>query len=424
MIRGAINAVVAGTALCMAGPGQAQEAVFANGVDITDGTASSSDLFVDGDASVDGRACIGRACVDDMILNNAGTPIVFVWDTAPVLGLRAGTSGNNGFDLETVDLFGTGELEFYISDADAATTPFAIGDNAPSSALFIEGITGDIGLGTVMPETSLHLAPGGVPIIRFDQSTQVWDLYGNTGQFGLSDETGGGVTPFAVEIGAPQDAFFIETVTGDIGFGTSGPSAALHIRRSDGSAKLRIEEMDPVRRNNRIQLEMVNNGAAQFALIDTDTDTDWRFQNFEDQFRVNKAGTGVTEMTLDAAGNMTILGALTQNSDKNAKMDIVAVDPALILEKVAALPVAEWSYSDTAGVRHIGPMAQDFRALFGTGASDTGISTLDTSGVALAAIQALTLKNGALEETVAVQNRVIAGLEARLAALETVLAER
>ena len=42
-------------------------------------------------------------------------------------------------------------------------------------------------------------------------------------------------------------------------------------------------------------------------------------------------------------------------------------------------------------------MAQDFYAAFGLGSSDTGISTMDTSGVALAAIQALSAENAQLK---------------------------
>jgi len=87
---------------------------------------------------------------------------------------------------------------------------------------------------------------------------------------------------------------------------------------------------------------------------------------------------------------MTIGGTLTENSDKIAKMAIEPVDEAAILDKVAALPVSAWSYKDDApGIRHIGPMAQDFHAAFGLGHTDKGIATLDTSGVALASIKAL-----------------------------------
>ncbi len=79
-------------------------------------------------------------------------------------------------------------------------------------------------------------------------------------------------------------------------------------------------------------------------------------------------------------------------------MAIEPVDIDDILTKVASLPVSAWTYKHDAdeGVRHIGPMAQDFYALFGTGASEKGISTLDTSGVALAAIKALYQQNETL----------------------------
>ena len=42
-------------------------------------------------------------------------------------------------------------------------------------------------------------------------------------------------------------------------------------------------------------------------------------------------------------------------------------------------------------------MAQDFYASFGLGRDDKGISTLDTSGIALAGIQALVDENRALQ---------------------------
>jgi len=77
-------------------------------------------------------------------------------------------------------------------------------------------------------------------------------------------------------------------------------------------------------------------------------------------------------------------------SDRNAKHAVVSVDPEAVLQSVAALNISEWSYKDDASnARHIGPMAQDFRAAFGTGDSERCIPTVDSNGVALAAIQAL-----------------------------------
>jgi hypothetical protein len=40
----------------------------------------------------------------------------------------------------------------------------------------------------------------------------------------------------------------------------------------------------------------------------------------------------------------------------------------------------------------MGPMAQDFKAAFGVGESDTGITSVDADGVALAAIKGLNQK--------------------------------
>ena len=96
-------------------------------------------------------------------------------------------------------------------------------------------------------------------------------------------------------------------------------------------------------------------------------------------------------------------GSWTSHSDRDAKEDIRPVDVQVVLEKVAALPVATWSYkSQDASVRHIGPMAQDFHAAFGVGETDRGITVVDADGVALAAIQGLNQKldaeNGRLRQ--------------------------
>ncbi len=66
------------------------------------------------------------------------------------------------------------------------------------------------------------------------------------------------------------------------------------------------------------------------------------------------------------------------------------VDKHEILERVAELEITSWSYLwEDRSVRHIGPMAQDFYAAFGLGASDRRIDPADGLGVALAAVQAL-----------------------------------
>jgi hypothetical protein len=86
-------------------------------------------------------------------------------------------------------------------------------------------------------------------------------------------------------------------------------------------------------------------------------------------------------------------GSWTVMSGRAAKENVQLVSPGEVLAKVAALPLATWNYkSQDASIRHIGPMAQDFKAAFAVGESDMGISTVDADGVALAAIQGLNQK--------------------------------
>jgi hypothetical protein len=72
-----------------------------------------------------------------------------------------------------------------------------------------------------------------------------------------------------------------------------------------------------------------------------------------------------------------------------------------ILERVADLPISFWTYEFEPGVRHLGPMAQDFAAAFGLGRTNRMIEPIDEGGVALAAIQALHLRVRHLEAEVA-----------------------
>ena len=91
-------------------------------------------------------------------------------------------------------------------------------------------------------------------------------------------------------------------------------------------------------------------------------------------------------------GGLRVNGTFVSASDRNLKENIQPVDPRAVLEKVAALPVSEWNYKTGPGVQHLGPMAQDFKAAFGLGDSDTGIASVDADGVAIAAIQGLNVK--------------------------------
>ena len=121
-------------------------------------------------------------------------------------------------------------------------------------------------------------------------------------------------------------------------------------------------------------------------------------------------------VTLAAGG-----GSWTTVSDRHAKENFEPVDSLAVLEKVAALPLSSWNYkSQDASIRHLGPMAQDFKAAFGLGESDTGITSVDADGVALAAIQGLNQK---LEARLEQKETEITALKRELSEIKQLLAQ-
>ena len=99
-----------------------------------------------------------------------------------------------------------------------------------------------------------------------------------------------------------------------------------------------------------------------------------------------------TQRLLADATGVTVNGTFNNQSDRCVKQDFAPVSPSQILDKVAQLPVSEWSYKEDAATRHIGPVAQDFYSLFNIGTDDKHIAPMDEGGVALAAIQGLNQK--------------------------------
>ena len=120
-------------------------------------------------------------------------------------------------------------------------------------------------------------------------------------------------------------------------------------------------------------------------------------------------------------------GSWTSMSDRNAKENFAPVDAQALLAKVTALPLSTWNYkSQDPAVRHLGSMAQDFKAAFNVGESDTGITTVDADGVALAAIQGLNQKleqqNAAMEKQLTARNAEIQALKESVAELRQTVA--
>ena len=108
-------------------------------------------------------------------------------------------------------------------------------------------------------------------------------------------------------------------------------------------------------------------------------------------------------------------GAWAVYSDRNGKEAFADVDPEDVLRRLSNVKISTWRWkNEPNGIRHMGPMAQDFREAFALGPSDKQIVTVDADGVALAAIQGV---NAKLDARLAAKDAETAALKAELNAL-------
>ncbi|HMJ90379.1 MAG TPA: tail fiber domain-containing protein, partial [Candidatus Acidoferrum sp.] len=122
-------------------------------------------------------------------------------------------------------------------------------------------------------------------------------------------------------------------------------------------------------------------------------------------------GTATPQQKLHVIGNILASGTVTGSSDRNVKRDFAPVNSRDVLDKVSALPISTWSYIADDGVRHLGPMAQDFYSAFSVGLNDKTISMVDADGVALAAIQGLNQKVEEKETRISVLEKELTELK-------------
>jgi trimeric autotransporter adhesin len=140
----------------------------------------------------------------------------------------------------------------------------------------------------------------------------------------------------------------------------------------------------------------------------------------DDQFVVRATGGTIfySNPQLTAGVSLASYGsAWASVSDRNRKTDFLPIDEEDILSKIAVLPVNSWRYTEGDPERRfIGPVAQDFHALFGLG-DDTTITTLDTDGVAFAALKALERRTAELRR----ESDALAAANSRLRESEALL---
>ncbi|WP_136442096.1 hypothetical protein [Pacificoceanicola onchidii] len=199
---------------------------------------------------------------------------------------------------------------FAIRNADDDKPLLHLNAAAPADAIHLNA-QGDLGLGTSLPTTDLHLVDNMDPGIAFEtvSSGQRWELHGNGAGFYLFDP-GTGSLPLEIRTGAPDHGLFMDSV-GNTGFGTGAPSAAIHVLRGDGSAGLRVENTSGSPSAVREMFNMTNNGGSYFTLDNSQAGTSWYFvheNNAPNRFIISDSVPDGPEMSLTASGHLSVQG--------------------------------------------------------------------------------------------------------------------
>lgn len=145
--------------------------------------------------------------------------------------------------------------------------------------------------------------------------------------------------------------------------------------------------------------EALNNGS--FIFNDQSDNLGYVNTTADNQFMIKASGGTIIYSSSNLGTGVELApgaGAWSTLSDRNAKEDIIELDPQKYLELLNDLEVYRWKYkSQNDSISHIGPMAQDFYSTFNLGIDSTVINSGDFDGINLILLKALYEKVDELE---------------------------
>ncbi|MFZ5964920.1 hypothetical protein ACOXXX_18400 [Thalassococcus sp. BH17M4-6] len=308
--------------IVLAAAAPAQEAVFGEGVDISDTDTTQADLFVTGDTVLDDSVCIGNACTEAEVfpestllrITNTAIRVEFI-DTS----FEAGTFPSNDWALQINDGGSGGLGRFSIADLNDGTVPFTVEAGAPENALWITEL-GTVGLGTMLPRDELHILSASFPAVTLEQDTSgglpAADYRISASHNGIAIAENQ-FTVFQLEEGLLPGSFAMKP-NGDLGLGvravgsgTETIDAPLHVLRDDNRARVLVEDYGASGAQEMFKLS--NNGGSYFTFENTDAGTTWFFNHENaapNRFIIADAVADGPEMSLTADGDLTIPGQL------------------------------------------------------------------------------------------------------------------
>lgn len=174
------------------------------------------------------------------------------------------------------------------------------------------------------------------------------------------------------------------TISGNVG--TTLMSAKASLSGSAGDAAVGIGSSVPTN-----SLDIVSSSPT-INLESTEGGTNWKLTNSSGRFIIGTEGGNVLVIEDGALTDALVIDStgVTLSSSRAVKRNIDPVATTELLEQLMELPIYTWSYADDdSGSIHVGPLSEDFFQRLGFGRDESRISPLDTSGLALAGVQAL-----------------------------------
>lgn len=314
-----------------------------------------------------------------------------------------------GFAAQNWDIGGN-ETNFFIRDVTHGPLPFKIVPRAPTNSLYIAA-DGDIGFRTSTPDGIFDIA-------HVDDANNHAILVDSIGQTGINIDNGffpRGLLDVQTTGGISR---FVVSANGAVGIGTPAPAGIFDVREATESLFLITSEGTPGTGNIQVSGTF---GVTGNMLVSGNINVAGTAQLISPEITVTTISTTSPDGIIQVDGDINVAGVVTEASDRNMKDNILNVDTTAILEAVMQLGISSWSYKSDNKVQHIGPMAQDFRALFGLGKDEKTISTLDLSGIALASIQELNHQVAQKEEKITTLEVQVDNLSSKLHTMEKLL---
>ena len=174
--------------------------------------------LIQSNTSIQSNLCVGAGCIETetwaepvqesiVRIDNNRVRIEFVDASNPLTGFPT-----NDWSIFTNDFTEFGDSYFAVQDDETDNVPFRVFAGAPTNTL-VAAANGRIGLGTMLPQDSVHSVAAISPGLRLEQTgsrivpAQIWTLRGST-DFSLVDGIESTV-PFIVKNAAPNNSLVL-----------------------------------------------------------------------------------------------------------------------------------------------------------------------------------------------------------------------